>query len=445
MKEQRIPASGGKLKKNIGTLVILTISGAMVYALPYFRNYYYDAFIESFNITNTQMGMLGSVFGGFSIIAFFLGGFCADRWPAKKLLPLSLIVTGGMGLLLLLKPPYWAIFAIHGIWGITSILTFWSALIKALRSIASEDEQGRVFGLFEGGRGITNMVQSALVLAMFGVLSSKISTNFALMTVIVVYSAINIALGILVIIFYKEEKFERQTTALINVPAMKKLLKMPTTWLHVLIIFCSYAICCSYFYITPYATAVFGATAVIGAAMGYFSQYCRPVGCFVSGFAADKIGSSKVCAISYAILVVGLVGVIFTPGKPSMIWILLVFCAGVYAAMYGCQSMHFAIMEEGDYPMEITGTANSILTPLGYSVELFAPMVAGLCLDRWQGAMGYKVFFAILTALAVIGLIATLLWMGKTKERRMEIATAKKQRDQTNKYKVNILPETAIV
>ena len=299
--------------------------------------------------------------------------------------------------------------------------------------------------LFEGGRGITNMVQSALVLAMFGVLSSKISTNFALMTVIVVYSAINIALGILVIIFYKEEKFERQTTALINVPAMKKLLKMPTTWLHVLIIFCSYAICCSYFYITPYATAVFGATAVIGAAMGYFSQYCRPVGCFVSGFAADKIGSSKVCAISYAILVVGLVGVIFTPGKPSMIWILLVFCAGVYAAMYGCQSMHFAIMEEGDYPMEITGTANSILTPLGYSVELIAPMVAGLCLDRWQGAMGYKVFFAILTALAVIGLIATLLWMGKTKERRMEIATAKKQRDQTNKYKVNILPETAIV
>lgn len=425
-KEQGAPASGGKLKKNIATLLILTISGAMVYSLPYFRNYYYDAFLESFNITNTQMGLLGSVFGGFSIIAFFLGGFCADRWPAKKLLPLSLFATGGMGLLLLLKPPFWAIFLIHALWGITAILTFWSALIKALRSIADEDEQGKVFGFFEGGRGITNMVQSALVLGMFGFLSSKINTNFALMTVIVVYSAINIILGILVIIFYKEEKFERQTGALINVPAMKRLLKMPTTWLHVIIIFCSYAICCSYFYITPYATAVFGATAVVGAAMGYFSQYCRPIGCFVAGMAADKIGSSKVCAISYAILVVGLIGVIFTPGKPSMIFMLLVFCAAVYASMYGCQSMHFAIMEEGDYPMEITGTANSILTPLGYSVELFAPMVAGLCIDHWAGATGYKVFFGILTVLAAIGFIATLLWMAKTKDRRMEIEATKK-------------------
>ena len=294
----------GKLKRNIPTLVILIISGAMVYSLPYFRSYYYDAFLECFQITNTQMGALGSAYGGFAIIAYFLGGFCADRWPAKKLLTISLVVTGLMGFTLLLKPPYWAIFAIHAIWGITSILTFWSALIKALRSIASEDEQGRVFGLFEGGRGITNMVQSALVLAMFGFVSSRISTQAGLTSVIVVYSVINILLGILVMIFYKEPAFKRETKALIDVPVLKRVLKMPTTWLHVLIIFCSYAMCCSYFYITPYTTAVFGATAVIGAAMGYFSQYCRPIGCFVAGFAADKFGSSRVCAISYAIMII---------------------------------------------------------------------------------------------------------------------------------------------
>lgn len=416
----------GKLKRNIPTLVILIISGAMVYSLPYFRSYYYDAFLECFQITNTQMGALGSAYGGFAIIAYFLGGFCADRWPAKKLLTISLVVTGLMGFTLLLKPPYWAIFAIHAIWGITSILTFWSALIKALRSIASEDEQGRVFGLFEGGRGITNMVQSALVLAMFGFVSSRISTQAGLTSVIVVYSVINILLGILVMIFYKEPAFKRETKALIDVPVLKRVLKMPTTWLHVLIIFCSYAMCCSYFYITPYTTAVFGATAVIGAAMGYFSQYCRPIGCFVAGFAADKFGSSRVCAISYAIMIIGLLGVIFTPGKASMVWMLLVFCAAIYASMYACQSMHFAIMEEGDYPVETTGTATAILTPLGYSVELFAPIIAGICLDRWEGAQGYKVFFGILTGVAIVGFIATLLWMAKTKDKRAEIAAGKK-------------------
>ena len=198
--------------------------------------------------------------------------------------------------------------------------------------------------------GITNMVQSALILALFGAISAKINSQAALFSVIIVYSLINIILGILILIFYKDVPFKRETHALVNVPQLKRVLKMPTTWLHVLIIFCSYAMCCSYFYITPYTTAVFGATAIIGAAMGYFSQYCRPIGCFVSGFAADRIGSSKVCAIAYIIMIVGIAGVIFTPGQPSLIWMLLIFIAAIYASMYACQSMHLAIMEEGEYP-----------------------------------------------------------------------------------------------
>ena len=416
----------GKLMKNLPTLIILIISGAFVYALPYFRSYYYDTFIKYFDLTNTQMGALGSAYGGFAIIAYFLGGFCADRWPARKLLTLSLIVTGGLGFILLLYPPYPVVFLIHAVWGITSILTFWNALVKALRSLGTSDEQGRVFGLFEGGRGITNMVQSALILALFGYLSVKISDKAALSSVIATYSVINVLLGIMVFTMYKEPEFKRETKAIIDVKALKKVLSLPTTWLQCLIIFCSYAMCCSYFYITPYATEVFGATAVIGAAVGYFSQYCRPIGCFVSGFAADRIGSSKVCAIAYIIMIVGIAGVIFTPGQPSLIWMLLIFIAAIYASMYACQSMHFAIMEEGEYPHEITGTATAIITPIGYSVELFAPMVAGLCLDHWAGAQGYKVFFGILLAVSVVGLIATFAWMKLTKVKRMEILASKK-------------------
>ena len=98
--------TGSKLKKNMPTLFILVLSGAMIYSLPYFRNYYYDAFVEAFNITNTQMGALGSAYGGFSIIAYGLGGFCADRWPARYLMTISLITTGALGFVLLLFPPY---------------------------------------------------------------------------------------------------------------------------------------------------------------------------------------------------------------------------------------------------------------------------------------------------------------------------------------------------
>lgn len=74
-------ANDSSLKRNMPTLLILIVSGALIYALPYFRYYYYDAFVKLFNINNTQMGALGSAFGGTAIIGYMCGGFFADRWP----------------------------------------------------------------------------------------------------------------------------------------------------------------------------------------------------------------------------------------------------------------------------------------------------------------------------------------------------------------------------
>ena len=343
---------------------------------------------------------------------------------------ISLVTTGILGFVLLLFPPYPVVMLIHCVWGITSILTFWSALVKAIRSLANSDEQGKAFGFFEGGRGVVNMIQSALILAMFGFLAKAYSDQAALSAIIIVYSLINVLLGILVFCMFKEPEAEagadEKPKKLFDPAVLKRVAKMPTTWLQILIIFCSYGMIISYFYITPYATSVFGMSAVVAAAMGYFSQYCRPVGCFASGIIADKIGSSKVAAIGFVIMIAGIAGVIFTPGQPSMLWMLLVFIAAIYVSMYAIQSMHFAVMEEGEYPLEITGTATAIITPLGYSAEFFMPLIAGVCLDKWAGATGYKVFFGILAVMGVVGLLASLGWMAVTKEKRKQIQAAKK-------------------
>ena len=45
-----------KLKKHMFHLVIITIAGAMIYGMPYFRSYFYDAYLETYHLTNTQMG-----------------------------------------------------------------------------------------------------------------------------------------------------------------------------------------------------------------------------------------------------------------------------------------------------------------------------------------------------------------------------------------------------
>lgn len=46
-----------KLKKNMLRLILISIAGTMIYGLPYFRSYYYDAYLQTYGLTNAQMGM----------------------------------------------------------------------------------------------------------------------------------------------------------------------------------------------------------------------------------------------------------------------------------------------------------------------------------------------------------------------------------------------------
>ena len=76
-------------KKNIGTILLLSFDGSIIYGLPYFRYDYYDAYLEVYNLTNTQMGVFGSIFGVFGMISYLFGGYLADRFSIRMLLTLS--------------------------------------------------------------------------------------------------------------------------------------------------------------------------------------------------------------------------------------------------------------------------------------------------------------------------------------------------------------------
>ena len=70
-------------------------------------------------------------------------------------------------------------------------------------------------------------------------LSVKISDKAALSSVIATYSVINVLLGIMVFTMYKEPEFKRETKAIIDVKALKKVLSLPTTWLQCCLLYTS--------------------------------------------------------------------------------------------------------------------------------------------------------------------------------------------------------------
>ena len=53
---------GEKLRKNLFAILIISFGGAIIYGLPYFRYDYYDAYLQVYNLNNTQMGVFGSIF-----------------------------------------------------------------------------------------------------------------------------------------------------------------------------------------------------------------------------------------------------------------------------------------------------------------------------------------------------------------------------------------------
>lgn len=161
-------------KKNRFVIVLVAIAGMSVYLLPYFRYYYYDAYVAYFNINDLQMGMLGSIYGVLAIVGYCLGGWVADRVSLKLAISGSLIATGIGAIILLFKPPFPIHVAIYALWGVTSILTFWNPCMKAIRALCKPEEQGRGFALFDMVRGILNFLTGLAVLAAYTAVAKKI-------------------------------------------------------------------------------------------------------------------------------------------------------------------------------------------------------------------------------------------------------------------------------
>ena len=88
---------GEKMSKNFLAILIVAFGGAIIYGLPYFRFDYYDVYLETYHLTNTQMGVFGSVLGVFGMISYLFGGVVADRVSTRIILTVSLIGTGLVG------------------------------------------------------------------------------------------------------------------------------------------------------------------------------------------------------------------------------------------------------------------------------------------------------------------------------------------------------------
>ena len=416
-----------KLKKNMLRLILISIAGTMIYGLPYFRSYYYDAYLQTYGLTNSQMGMFGSIFGIMGACSYLFGGVVADMFSARKLMTISMILTGLGGLLHLMHPSYLMLVGIYFLWGFTSLFAFWPALLKVLRSLANEDEQSKAYGFMDATRGITNAVQLAVTLAIFNALSKKASDLAGLNGVVIFYSAICIVMGIGLYFVLDEKKLQTGSDdaddeSKFSFAIVKQVLKMPVVWLLSLVVCCSYTMPILFYYFTPYATANLGMTAAAGAMVTMLAQYVRPVACVVGGVAADKIGRANVMYGTMGIMLASTLVLIFARSMANAVFIGI--CACIYFGMYGAYSLVFSMFDECGIPKYMSGTAIGLICTIGYMPEFFCPLLAGKVLDTYGNA-GYHILFIFLAVMMVIGLILLTFYKRLVKKMNAKkVATA---------------------
>lgn len=81
----------------------------------------------------------------------------------------SLIATGLLGVYLTTMPGYWGILFVWALFGVTCDMMNWPVLLKSVSRLGNSEQQGRLFGFFETGRGIVDTVVAFSALAVFTV------------------------------------------------------------------------------------------------------------------------------------------------------------------------------------------------------------------------------------------------------------------------------------
>ena len=283
---------GDKTRRNFVTILLVAAGGAIIYGLPYVHYDYYDAYASVYHLTNTQIGVLGSVIGVFGMISYLFGGFLADRVSIRLLLSVSLIGTGLGGFLHLLPLNFTALVALYAFWGFTSLFAFWPACVKAVRVLSSPEDKGKSFGWFEGARGII-----AAVMAWAAILAFRVGIGFGghggnddvtgMMAVIVYYSALTVLAGLLV--FWKMPKSDRiEDSEKVTFKDLGTVLRMPAVWIIGIVTFCNYVFTMSVYYFTPYGTSLLGMSVTAGAVLAACKRFVTPVSNVGGRYLADK-------------------------------------------------------------------------------------------------------------------------------------------------------------
>jgi len=400
--------------RSYSQLALIVVAAGAIYPLLYLRQNFELSILEAFSITQTQLRYCSSMLGIIFMVTYIPSGWLADRFSSRKLLSFSLLATALLGLWFSTMPSYSSLLVIYGAWGVATGLTFWSAHIKLVAMLADKDQQGRFFGILDGGRGLVEALLATFAIALFAYILSQDAgaTKMALQQVIYLYVAVLLVVSPLVywLLDDREEDTDisEESTKSVFIDDLKDVLSRREIWLCAICIVCGYQLFYATYSFSAYLQQNFSLTAVMVGYITVAKLWMRPIGGIAAGFIGDWLNPEKVLSILLVLASLSLAMMAFVPASSAaLLMIVLVLLIGLLT--YGVRGLYWATLGGCNVPNKIKGLAIGIISVIGYFPEVYLPLLSAPLIENYPGGLGYKIYYLIVATCGLLGAYAAYL------------------------------------
>lgn len=405
--------SSAKIRVNRWLIVMfLGLTWGFSYEPPYIRYTYHEQLTSIVGYTDTQLGLMLSVYGTAALIFYVIGGVSADKFSCRSLIVVSLLGTAVGCVIMAAYPPFWVALAVEALWVVTTIALLWSPVAKVAALLGTQQEQGKILPMvssFEGVGAFLATLSSTMVFSRMGAENNPDS----LRAVWIVYAIWGVVLAITSYLFIpartlhenelglKEEKEEKKAP---QKGVLLSVLKNPMTYIASFIVMGSYIVYSCLTYTQSYLVDIY---AMDMTTASYFSiirnQVMKiaagPLSVVFMSTAILKSSATRLCVVAGALSAVGLVITLLMPANPAVLPFLMVLAVVLsFFALLG-KAQNFACTGETGVDPKFFGTMTGVVSLIGYSSDTWIYTVIG----RWQETLEPVAAYHRIWYLAIFG------------------------------------------
>lgn len=403
------------------------MAGGAIYPLLYLRQNFELTLLTTFGISLAELNVAHSILGASFVLSYVPSGWLADRFSPRALLTFSVVMTGVVGLWYASIPGAQWITVIFALWGITTGLTFWAALIKGCSLLAPDDQQARFFGLLEGGRGLFEALLATIAVAWFAYAVSSMGAidEVAMVQVIYFYSAVCLVIGALLWVVLKDDsdgtteggETAQATTPVTLKETMNDLLSLfvnMRVWLVAICILTGYQVFWATYTYSAFFQTQFGLDAVAVAALTTVRLWMRPIGAVLAGFLGDRFHPVRTLGVAILLAGFSLIALLFLPADSP--YTLLYFAVATSSVViYGVRGIYWASFNTTRVEPKRAGLAIGMVSMIGYAPDIYMPLINTFLIETYGDTVGFQLYFGGVGLTALVGGVAAFYLLSLSK------------------------------